>query len=81
MNNKGQITVFISLIMCAVVMLGLFALKICRFYNAKAKSAQVVNTAISDVKSGFNSYIYEHYHILLFDKILKTTHNYHLREY
>ena len=68
MNNKGQITVFISLIMCAVVMLGLFALKICRFYNAKAKSAQVVNTAISDVKSGFNSYIYEHYHILLFDK-------------
>lgn len=68
MNNKGQITVFISLIMCAMIMLGLFSLKICKFYNDKAKAVQVVNSAISDVKSKYNSYIFEHYHILLFDK-------------
>ncbi|MBQ9278732.1 MAG: hypothetical protein IJ224_08895 [Lachnospiraceae bacterium] len=68
MNNKGQITVFISLIMCALVLLGLFAVKICEFYNIKSKTAQIINSAISDVKSEFNSYIFEHYHILLFDK-------------
>lgn len=68
MNNKGQITVFLSLIMTALVVLCLFAVKICTYYNAKSKAAQVVNTAISDVKSEYNSYIFEHYHILLFDK-------------
>ena len=68
MNNKGQITIFLSLIMSVLIFLGFFAVKICKYYNARSRAAQVVNSAISDVKSEFNSYIYEHYHILLFDK-------------
>lgn len=68
MNNKGQITVFISLIMGSLVLLGLFVIKLCTYYVEKSKAVQIVNLAISDVKSGYNSYIFEHYHILLFDK-------------
>ena len=54
--------------MSVLIFLGFFAVKICKYYNARSRAAQVVNSAISDVKSEFNSYIYEHYHILLFDK-------------
>ncbi len=68
MNNKGQITVFLSLIMGALVFLGLFAVKICKYYVEKSKAVQIVSLAVSDVKSEYNSYIFEHYHILLFDK-------------
>lgn len=68
MNNKGQITVFLSLIMSSLVLLGLFAVKLCTYYVEKSKAVQIVNLAVSDVKSEYNSYIFEHYHILLFDK-------------
>ena len=68
MNNKGQITVFLSLILSALLLLGLFAVRICKFYTAKARACMAVDSAISDIKSEYNSYIFEHYHILLFDK-------------
>ncbi len=68
MNNRGQITVFLSLIMSALLLLGMFAVRICKFYNDKARACIAVNSAVSDIKSTYNGYIFEHYHILLFDK-------------
>ena len=68
MNNRGQITVFLSLILSALLLLGMFAVRICKFYNDKARACIAVNSAVSDIKSTYNGYIFEHYHILLFDK-------------
>ena len=68
MNNKGQITVFISLITTVLLILSITAIKLCRYFTAKEKAAITAELAVSDVKSKYNSYIFEHYHILLFDK-------------
>lgn len=68
MNNKGQVTVFLSLMSCALILMGLLGIKVCKYFTAKTKAVIAVNSAVSDVKSRYNSYIYEHYHILLFDK-------------
>ena len=56
------------LILSAVLLLGMAALGICRHFANKEEAAIAVNSAVSDIKSEYNSYIFEHYHILLFDK-------------
>ena len=68
MNNKGQITVFVCLILTAFLLIGMTALRVCKHFANKEEAAIAVNSAVSDVKSEYNSYIFEHYHILLFDK-------------
>ena len=68
MNNKGQITIFICLILTAFLLIGMTALGVCRHFGNKEEVSIAVNSAVSDIKSEYNSYIFEHYHILLFDK-------------
>lgn len=68
MNNKGKITVFISLLMSGLVLLGLTAVNVIDIYMAKEKVSISAKTAVSNIKANYNSYIFEHYHILLFDK-------------
>ncbi|MBQ9609333.1 MAG: hypothetical protein IJV15_07825 [Lachnospiraceae bacterium] len=68
MNNKGQITVFLCLIITAFLFVGMTALGVCKYFAGKEEAAIAVNSAVSDIKSEYNSYIFEHYHILLFDK-------------
>ena len=68
MNNKGKITVFLCLIMSGMILLGLTSIKIIGVFAAKEKTSFAAKTAISNIKANYNSYIFEHYHILLFDK-------------
>ena len=53
-----------------MVMIPLFtaAYRAVQLYAAKEKAVCAARTAISGLKADYNSYIYEHYHILLFDK-------------
>ena len=68
MKNRGSVTIFCCLIITAIVILGITAIKVCGHHLAKAKGAIALRTAMSSVDAGYNSYIFENYHILLFDK-------------
>lgn len=68
MNNKGRITVFLSLITGVMLILGITIIRIVDLRAAKAKAAICANVSLSSVKALYNNYIFEHYHILLFDK-------------
>lgn len=67
MNNKGYMTVFVSLIMSCMLILGLCICRVVSVNMAQSKAVICGNTALSDVKAGYNKYIYDNYHILLFD--------------
>ena len=68
MNNKGKITVFLCLMVSVLLMLGTTMLRVVSVMNAKSKSVMCTRTAISNTQAGYNRYIFDHYHILLFDK-------------
>jgi hypothetical protein len=51
-----------------MVLLGTTAVKIVSLQCAEGRAAMASRTALSDVKANYDSYIFEHYHILLFDK-------------
>lgn len=68
MKNRGSVTIFCCLIITALVILGLAAIDVVGHHLAEAKGAIAVRSAMSGVDGGYNSYIFENYHILLFDK-------------
>jgi hypothetical protein len=51
-----------------MVLLGTAAVKVVSLRCAGGKAAMASRTALSDIKANYDSYIFEHYHILLFDK-------------
>ncbi len=68
MDNNGKITVFLTLLISSLVLLGTTVLYIADIQSAKVKTALCGRTAVSSVKATYNEYIFEHYHVLLFDK-------------
>ncbi len=68
MNNKGRVTVFLCLMVMVMIPLFSVAFKAVQLYAAREKAVCAARTAISGLKADYNRYIYEHYHILLFDK-------------
>ena len=67
MNNKGRIVVFMSMITGVFLVLIVVVLEVVVQSNAKSKTVIAGRLSISDIKACYNSYIFEHYHILLFD--------------
>lgn len=67
MNNKGRIVVFMSMITGVFLVLIVVVLQAVVQSNAKSKTVIAGRLSISDIKACYNSYIFEHYHILLFD--------------
>lgn len=67
MNNQGKITVFLCLMLSSLLMLGLAIIGAVKVYSARGKVTMCARTAMYNVRAGYNSYIFEHYHILLFD--------------
>lgn len=67
MNNKGQITVFLCLIISSMLLLGLTFVKIADRYSARQKAVMDGRIALSNIKTEYNRYIFDNYHILLFD--------------
>ena len=68
MKNRGSVTIFCCLIITAIVILGITATKVCGHHLAKAKGSIALRSAMSSVDADYNSYVFENYHILLFDK-------------
>lgn len=70
MNNKGQITVFLSLLMVTMLLLGLSVVEIVRVNMGKAKAAEAAAGAVCDVKAAYHRELFEEYHLLAVDKCL-----------
>lgn len=68
MNNSGKITVFLCLIISSMLLVSFTVNKIITRLSVKEKAVICAEGAISDIKAEYNTYIFEHYHILLFDK-------------
>lgn len=68
MKNSGQITVFLCLIMSGMLLIATTVIGIINRMSAKEKAVIAAKGVISDVKAEYNTYIFEHYHVLLFDK-------------
>lgn len=68
MNNSGKITVFLCLIISSMLLVSFTVNKIITNLSVKEKAVICAKGAISDIKAEYNTYIFEHYHILLFDK-------------
>lgn len=68
MNNSGKITVFLCLIISSMLLVSVTVNKIITKLSVKEKAVICAKGAISDIKAEYNTYIFEHYHILLFDK-------------
>ncbi|MDE6025111.1 MAG: hypothetical protein K2G45_06650 [Lachnospiraceae bacterium] len=70
MKNSGQITVFLCLIMSGILLVAMTVISIINRLSAEEKAAIATKGVISDIKAEYNTYIFEHYHVLLFDKTL-----------
>ncbi len=68
MRNEGRITVFLSLMISVLMMLCVVAFQAVAISAAKEKAVITLRAGISSVKAQYNRYIFDHYHILLFDK-------------
>lgn len=67
-NNKGQITVFMCLLILSLLLTGLTALEVIHISNEKARSAEAVNGAVTSIKADYNRTLFDDYHLLLLDK-------------
>ena len=68
MNNKGRIAVFMSLMTAVLLIFITFLAHVVILSSAQSKTVIASRLTMSDLKACYNSYIFEHYHILLFDK-------------
>jgi hypothetical protein len=68
MDNKGQITVFLCLLMTSMLLIGLTALELVRIHIGRAKVAEAARGAASDVEAAYCAELFEKYHLLAIDK-------------
>ncbi len=67
MNNRGQITVFLSLIMAVMLIIGLTVLEVIRINAGKVIFSCGANGAMEDLKAGYQAELFKNYHLLLLD--------------
>ncbi|MBR1673753.1 MAG: hypothetical protein IJ703_02220 [Eubacterium sp.] len=67
-SNKGAVTIFITLILVVMLTLLTAVIYAVKAKCARAKAAAALSGAMSSIKADYNSYIFENYHLLLFDK-------------
>ena len=69
-RNKGRVVVFMSLIISVLLVLLTVVFQVVIQSAAKSKTVIASQLSVSDIKACYNNYIFEHYHILLFDKTM-----------
>lgn len=67
-NNKGNITVFLSLLLISLLILGLTAVEITHAYMGRTKVAEASKGATESIKADYVAELFEDYHLLLLDK-------------
>lgn len=67
MNNKGQTTVFFSLIISVLLLFILSALEVTRIHMSKVKMSACVHSMRSSLMADYNSMLFERYHLMFLD--------------
>lgn len=67
MKNKGQTTVFFSLMISVLLLFTLTALEVGRIYMSKVKVQAVVHSAQTSIMADYNRELFERYHLLFYD--------------
>ncbi|MCR5213456.1 MAG: DUF5702 domain-containing protein [Eubacterium sp.] len=68
MLNKGYVTIFISLLVMAILLIAITTITITDRSMARTKISTAVNTAMSSEMANYDRLIFDRYHILLLDK-------------
>ena len=68
LNNKGQTTVFLTLIISIMLLLILLLLEGSRIYMGRAKAGVAFQGGLSHVMADYQPVLFEQYHLLLLDK-------------
>ncbi|MBR6403154.1 MAG: hypothetical protein IKS48_07190 [Eubacterium sp.] len=68
MNNKGYVTIFISMVLVVMLVVALAVIRINRQSYARTKASTSLSSAMSGELANYNRYIFDRYHILLLDK-------------
>lgn len=68
MNNKGQITVFLCLLLVSMLLIGLTAIEITKINMERAKVSEAAKGAMESLKADYNPDLFEDYHLLLLDR-------------
>lgn len=67
MNNKGQTTIFFTLIICVLFLFTLTAIEVGRINMGKTKARSVAHGVSSAIMADYNSELFERYHLLFMD--------------
>lgn len=67
MNNKGQTTVFFSLMISVLLLFTFTALEVVRIHMSKVKIMACVHSMHSSIIADYNSELFEKYHLLFMD--------------
>ena len=68
MNNRGYVTIFLSLLIIVMLIVVTAVLKIMDDSGAKSKVVTATSSAMSSELANYNRLIFDRYHILLLDK-------------
>ena len=74
MNNKGQTTIFFSLIISALFLFTLTALEVGRIYMSRVKVGAVVHSTQSSIMADYNSELFERYHLFYLKALVIKSH-------
>lgn len=66
-ENRGQTTIFFSLILSVLFLFTLTAFEAGRIYMSRVKVRAVVHSACSNLMADYHSELFERYHLLFFD--------------
>ncbi|MGN0437365.1 MAG: DUF5702 domain-containing protein [Lachnospiraceae bacterium] len=67
MNNKGQTTVLLSILLCVLLSLTLTAFEVIRLHTGKVKAAACVHSMRTGIMADYNEELFSRYHLLFMD--------------
>lgn len=67
MNNRGQITVFFTMILGILIIFTFTALEVVRIHMGKIKEHAAVHSVHSGIMADYNAALFERYHLLFLD--------------
>lgn len=80
MNNKGQISVFLSLMICVFVALTFTAFEVTRLYTGKIKIRSCVHSVQTSIMADYDRELFEQYDLLFLDTTYGTGNDAYLEE-
>ena len=68
MENRGYITVLLTLLISVLLILFTAVLAWVELSSAKGRTAAAARSAMSNVRAGYDRYLFDHYHVLFLDQ-------------